>query len=99
MYWRKHHSIGTCRICSATVAINDESACRLCWREFLDHGGRKGAIGLEDANRGGQQLFLANLHHASAGRRRGISRHDTAIPEAGRTLAAATSFRPVGHRQ
>ncbi|MGV9823474.1 hypothetical protein [Nocardia xishanensis] len=99
MYWRKQYSIGTCRICHTLVAVNNEATCRACWREFLDHGGRKGMIGLAEANRCGRQLFLANLHHASVGRRRGASRHDTTAAEVVQTTSDATGFRPVGHRQ
>ncbi|WP_405165563.1 hypothetical protein OG203_10930 [Nocardia sp. NBC_01499] len=47
----------------------------------------------------GQQLFLANLHHASAGRPRGTRRNDATTIQTRGLVIAATSFRPVGHRQ
>lgn len=96
-HWRRTHRLGVCRICGATVAVNAEHSCRLCWRVFLDHGGRKGVIGIEDANRHGQQLFLANLHHSTAGRH-GRSRHADSN-ELPRLVSATPSFRPAAHRQ
>lgn len=80
MYWRKHHPLGECRICAASVAVNDEGACRLCWRVFLDHGGRASGIAIAEATRFGQQLSLANMGHSSTGRRRGTRREKNAIP-------------------
>ncbi|MEV0050487.1 hypothetical protein AB0H34_08345 [Saccharopolyspora shandongensis] len=99
-FWRKQHPTGICTVCSAAVAVNPDQACRLCWNQLLANGGKKGGADLLDANRSGQQLTLANLRHASTGRRRGSSRHDLATsPESQRLFAAPPPFRAVAHRQ
>lgn len=48
-----------------------------------------------EANRHGQQLFLANLRHASTGQRRGTRRRRPEQPVVG----PAPAFTPVSHRQ
>lgn len=48
-----------------------------------------------EANRHGQQLFIANLRHASTGQRRGTRRHRPERPVVGPLPA----FTPVTHRQ
>lgn len=83
------------------VAVNTEQACRLCWRQFLDRGGRKAAVDLVEVNRGGQQLFLANLHHVRAGQTVDGAQHARTPGRAGdderRPVRAVP--RPVTHRQ
>lgn len=93
--WRNKYPEGTCRSCGTFVAINDDHGCRLCWSQFIANGGSKGGIDLVKANRHGQQLFLANLRHASAGQRRGTRRQRPAKPG----IRLAPSFAPVHHRQ
>lgn len=95
-FWRRSYPVGTCRGCGAVIAVNREHACRLCWRQFLDHGGRRAHVDLEQVNRFGHQLFLADLHHASAGQARGTRRPRAASspPPASTTVPA-----PVTHRQ
>lgn len=77
------------------VAINDDQGCRLCWSQFIASGGRKNGTDLLAANRFGQQLFLANLRHASAGKPRGTRRERRTLPSTG----PAATFTAVAHRQ
>ncbi|WP_248761474.1 hypothetical protein [Pseudarthrobacter sp. SSS035] len=93
--WRTKYPQGTCRACGVRAAVNDDQGCKLCWHQFLAAGGRKGGADLLEANRFGQQLFIANLRHASAGQRRGTRRHRTEHPAADPPLV----FTPVAHRQ
>jgi len=93
--WRAKYPQGTCRACNAVTAVNEDQGCRLCWHQFLAAGGRKGGTNLVEANRHGQQLFIANLRHASTGQRRGTRRHRPERPVVGPLPA----FTPVTHRQ
>lgn len=93
--WRIKYAEGICRACGITAAVNDDQGCRLCWHQFLAAGGRKNGADLLEANRFGQQLFIANLRHASAGQRRGTRRHRPKQPMTGPVPA----FTPVAHRQ
>lgn len=94
-YWRSKYPEGTCRACNVVTAVNEDQGCRLCWHQFLVAGGRKGGTNLVEANRHGQQLFLADLRHASKGQRRGTRRRrpDQLV------VGPAPVFTPVGHRQ
>ena len=94
-HWRKKHPQGRCRICSADVAVNDDQACRLCRSQFVTSGGRKSGISLVEANRFGQQLFLANLRHARVGQHRGTRRKRTKPP----ITSPAPTFEAFDHRQ
>ena len=94
-FWRKKHAEGTCRSCGIVVAVNDDQGCRLCWSQFIASGGRKSGTDLLAANRFGQQLFLANLRHASVGQRLGTRRERRTQPATG----AAPTFTAVAHRQ
>ena len=91
--WRQHATEGTCRICAATVAVNPDRVCRLCRCQHILRGGSKGGISVEDANRDGQQLFLANLHYSPAGHSKTSRRRS--VP----ALPRPVVFHPVGHRQ
>ena len=94
-HWRKTYPQGNCRSCSTDAAINNDQACRLCWNQFISSGGRKSGIDLLQANRFGQQLFLANLRHASVGQHRGTRRKRQQPPAA----SPAPTFTAVTHRQ
>ncbi len=94
-YWRAKYPIGTCRACGTAAAVNDDQGCRLCWNQFIAAGGRKNGADLLAANRFGQQLFLANLRHASAGQRLGTRRERQTQPVTG----PAPTFTAVAHRQ
>jgi integrase len=94
--WRIKFPLGTCAICGRTVPVRD-SACRLCWRQAASLRWTKTGLTLAEANRHGQQLFLANLHQrGKRAPRKGpqaASAHPAAV--AGPRLLP----RPVGYRQ
>lgn len=73
-HWRKKYPQGNCTACSSDAPVNGDQVCRLCWSQFITSGGRKSGIDLLEANRFGQQLFLANLRHTSVGQHRGTRR-------------------------
>lgn len=94
-HWRKKHPQGKCRVCSADAAVNNDQACRLCWSQFNASGGRKSGADLLEANRYGQQLFLANLRHASVGQLRGTRR----LRQKHNVADRITAYTAVTHRQ
>jgi hypothetical protein len=68
--WRQYHTVGTCVCCGRDgLPLNDDDGCRLCVKERT----RKLAarpfplIDLHEANRDGQQLFLADMSHNMSG--------------------------------
>ena len=69
-WWRGHYPVGTCAFCARTTPISPSGACRLCWENArrIQEPGR--AINLIEANRPGQQLFLANLQYDTSGAQR-----------------------------
>jgi len=74
-WWRGHYPVGTCEFCQRETYINTQGACRLCWENSrqVQEPGR--APNLVEANRYGQQLFLANLLYDQTGaKRRRIAR-------------------------
>lgn len=94
--WREsHRDVAACGSCGCTVAISADGSCRLCHkqRSLLAHstGRRPSTVSLIEANRTGQQLFLAGLwHRAGHGRRPYITKTS---PSDLRLL------RPVTHEQ
>lgn len=93
--WRQQCTRGTCAICRREdLPIGVEGACRLCWRQGAELDWTKTGISLAEANRDGQQLFLANMH-----RRRRSDRGKPRPPA--RTAASAPPPRPwpVAYRQ
>jgi hypothetical protein len=94
-HWRKKYPQGNCRVCSEDAAVNNDQACRLCWSQFNASGGRKSGTDLLEANKYGQQLFLANLRHASVGQLRG-TRRLRQNPQVANRIPA---FTAVAHRQ
>lgn len=99
--WRVKNSIGRCVSCDREVAVDDQGACRLCWRHAASLRWTKNRLTLQEANRHGQQLFLANLHQRSQRDRRPTPPRQMATPP--RQMAApgavAPVAPPVGHRQ
>ena len=96
--WRAHHDEGECRSCARTLPLDREGACRLCRRQrtrVLRLEGRSLArfVTLADANRHGQQLFLADMFRAGGGPK--AKAHRQAAPPA----AAPAPIEPVAHRQ
>ncbi|MEV0734331.1 hypothetical protein [Polymorphospora sp. NPDC050346] len=90
-----HRHVAACATCGQTVALYDDGSCRLCHlqRSLVAHtlGRRTGDISLAEANRHGQQLFIAGLWHRSGtGKRPYIKK---TVPPDMRQLT------PVTHRQ
>lgn len=67
--WRARHPVGTCPYCGQERPLAREGACRLCWKQAEYDGTSDQPIDLIEANRYGQQLFLANMHYEPRGRR------------------------------
>jgi hypothetical protein len=94
--WREHHrQVAACLTCGHTVAVKDNGSCRLCHkqRSMLAHqrGRRLDDISLAEANRDGQQLFLAGMWHDDGHGKR---------PYIKKTVPADMSLLlPVAHRQ
>jgi hypothetical protein len=91
--WRaRHQTTSACATCGHTVAVDDDGSCRLCHKQriILAHrlGKRPGAVSVADANRHGQQLFLA-----TAWRARHAKRPTARIPP------DRSRLRPVTHQQ
>lgn len=96
-HWRKSYAAGTCLSCGATLAVNGKQACRLCWHQYLATGGKKAGVDLISANRFGQQLFVANLRHSTAGQSSGYRRP---VPPLGQgSRAGLPPFEAASHRQ
>lgn len=90
-----HPHVASCATCGQHVALYDDGSCRLCHRQrsLAAHalGRRSGDVSLAEANRHGQQLFIAGLWHQNGtGKRPYIKK---TVPADMRLL------RPVGHRQ
>jgi hypothetical protein len=90
--WRAWHpgAPSACVSCHDVRAVNEHSACRLCWKQAkLDQprlrSRHRGPLNIIGANAGGQQLFLANMGSSKNGYR----------PPAPR---AATTPRPAAPR-
>ncbi|HEX5997240.1 MAG TPA: hypothetical protein VFY84_19035 [Jiangellales bacterium] len=94
--WREtHRRVDACLTCGQTVALHDNGSCRLCHkqRSMVAHstGQRLDHVSIADANRNGQQLFLAGMWH-----REGLGQR----PYVKKTIPADMSrLRPVVHRQ
>ncbi|MEV5750579.1 hypothetical protein AB0L00_22390 [Actinoallomurus sp. NPDC052308] len=59
-HWRKNKPVGACEVCGHQAHLRD-GACRLCWKQAgMVRQAHKG-VTLTEANRHGQQLFLANM--------------------------------------
>jgi len=91
-WWHTHYLLGDCQYCGRNTAVAEQSACRLCMEQarLLQEPGR--AINLEQANRHGQQLYLANMrfHRPKTPRLK---------PQGHRARRSPSGFRPVVWRQ
>jgi hypothetical protein len=60
-WWQGHYPLGDCRYCRRATRVGELGACRLCIEQarLLQQPGR--ALDPPEANRFGQQLFLANM--------------------------------------
>lgn len=71
--WRaRYPGTAKCVSCGQRRAVNPEGCCRLCWRQtklVQEHlrGRRRGPLNILEANRFGQQLFLANMGSSKNG--------------------------------
>jgi hypothetical protein len=71
--WREaHRRVDACATCGAVVAVHTrDGSCRLCHKQRSWYAKQTGqllkAVGLAEANRNGQQLFIANTFHAHHG--------------------------------
>lgn len=92
--WRTKFDLGTCASCRRKITVNGDGVCRLCWRQAASLRWTKTGLTLVDANRYGQQLFLANLHQRG---KRAPAPQPVARIAAQFALAARPL--PVTHRQ
>lgn len=60
--WRARHPVAECPYCRCQLPIAAHGACRLCWHQAQLVSTATGAIDIAEANRFGQQLFLANIN-------------------------------------
>lgn len=98
-WWYTHYPEDECMICGRVSPIGNAGTCRLCLVEGrrIKEPGR--AIDYAVVRRGGQQLYLANLHYAYA---HGDARRTFAprqLPALEPRLVQAESFTPVNWRQ
>ena len=97
--WRARFPVGTCPYCGRDdLPIGGAGACRLCFQQALDNQDPGAAVDLADANRYGQQLFLANLHQDRTGTGRSTLRRGRRAVARRRTTAIP-AFTPVAYRQ
>lgn len=91
--WRTKFPLGECTCCGRTIPVRD-GACRLCWRQAASLRWTKTGLSMAEANRHGQQLFLANMHH------RGRPDRAVVLPASNPEGAVTAPLpRPVLHRQ
>lgn len=92
--WSAKYAVGNCTTCGRTVAVGTGGACRLCTKQrtrVLRLTSRSPSlVSLELANRGGQQLFFADMFMASSARTE---------PRTARVRPERMAICPVTHRQ
>ena len=101
-YWRRTYPAGTCVACHRQVPVNPGGACRLCWRQAVSLRKTTTGLSIVEANKGGTQLFFANMHSTrlAARRERDATRGRSRPAAAGRPARAQVPpFRPATHRQ
>lgn len=73
--WRYlHPTAQPCASCQRELSVNEHGVCRLCWKQTKLLQDRlpyrhRGALNIAEANRHGQQLFLANMASSKNGHR------------------------------
>lgn len=67
--WARTHSLGCCLPCRREIEVNLDGICRLCRLQTLTHGQGNDLTAVLQANRHGQQLFLADMHRDLRGMR------------------------------
>lgn len=97
--WRSRHPTGDCPYCGRQMPLGEHGACRLCWHQALHarHPGEPFDLG--EANRFGQQLFLANLHYQPRGTPRVRRPRRFRASTATRGMAVQAAFTPTDSRQ
>ncbi len=98
--WRYRHPVDNCPYCGESRPLAAHGACRLCWHQALTARQPDEPIELAEANRFGQQLFLANMHYQPRGPRRGSRqprRFRASAPSRGQ--AEQTDFAVVDSEQ
>jgi hypothetical protein len=92
--WRTKFEPGVCTCCDREITVDEQGACRLCWRQAAMLRWTKTGLSIVDANRHGQQLFLANLHQRG---NRAASANSSERPST--RIAPLMVLRPVTHWQ
>ncbi|MFE5565054.1 hypothetical protein ACFQ68_08685 [Amycolatopsis japonica] len=92
-WWRNKFTRGTCVCCRREITVNDRGACRLCWRQAASLHWTKAGLSLTEANRYGQQLFLANL--LQRGKRAAPPAPYAKLPPRPRTPPRVTAHRQL----
>jgi hypothetical protein len=90
--WRAHHAEGDCSTCRRNLPLDAGGACRLCRKQRTRMLRLEGRLTLADANRHGQQLFLADMFRAGHGPNAKASRRPAAP-------VTQTEIRPANHQQ
>ena len=98
-YWRRTFPVGTCAACRRQVPVNPGGACRLCWRQAASLRWTKTGLSIAGANRGGTQLFFANMGYASPAARGNWDATGGRLRPATAARARVPPFRPATHRQ
>ncbi|MFF5265197.1 hypothetical protein ACFY4C_40470 [Actinomadura viridis] len=86
--WRARYPIGTCIYCASVLPIDENSACRLCWRQATALRRPNKPLELAAANQYGQQLYIAGLFTQHGRRRKGRTRQQRHAPPPARPALA-----------
>ncbi len=97
VHWRTRNAYGTCVSCRRHVPVDERQVCRLCWRQAAMLKWSRNGLSLAEANKHGQQLFIANLFSTPLAARGSADRAPTAAEP--RTRITASPVRPVDHEQ
>lgn len=95
--WRTKNAYGTCMSCQRHVPVDDRQVCRLCWRHAAMLRWSRTGLSLAEANKDGQQLFLANTFSTPLPDRGSASGAPTAVEA--RARITASPVRPVDYEQ
>ncbi|GAA3346551.1 hypothetical protein GCM10020358_57970 [Amorphoplanes nipponensis] len=95
--WRTKNTYGTCTGCRRHLPVDERRFCRLCWRQAAMLRWSRTGLSLAEANKDGQQLFIANMFSTPLAARGSASRTPIAVEPRARSTAAP--IRPVDHEQ
>lgn len=97
--WRNRHPVVECPYCHREQPVGGHGACRLCWQQGMACRGHNAEpFDLAEANRNGQQLFLANMHYQPR-RAGGAARRSRRAVTARADNPRRPGFTPVRGRQ